>query len=120
MKKRQALPQQKYHLDQRADQLIAIGKAAGPASEEISREEVARWLGISQVWLYERERSAEIKPSRVDVIEFQALHKSRRAFYRRGDIIAWLRSRRKQAATTPAEAATDARNQKNSPQAQQR
>jgi hypothetical protein len=84
-----------FHLDLRADQLIALGKAAGSVDEELSLAEVARWLGVCPDWVRLRERDAALSPSRTETIRKPAFHLGRQMFYRRSDVIAFLEKRRR-------------------------
>jgi len=92
-------PARTYHLDSRADQLIAIGEAAGPTSEELPRAEVARWLGTTSTWVQQREREGELI-SKVEVIRKPPTFRLQYLpTIKRGNVLAFLRKRRRLAET---------------------
>jgi hypothetical protein len=75
-----------YHrLDRRADELIANGATDDSNDDLLDTGTVARWLGMSKIWL-QLGRSKNYGPP------FIALS-PQRIRYRRSDVVAWLRQR---------------------------
>lgn len=90
--KKTLAPPERHHLDSRVDQIIA---QQAPGSDEdalLDTDAVARWLGVSTKWL-EMARSGgnNFGPPHVKVT-------ARLVRYRRGDVLAYLRSRTNSAA----------------------
>jgi hypothetical protein len=79
--------QRRLHLDRRAPNLIAEGKAPGEHADDdlISTLELANWLGVSPQWV-ELARSGDYGPLFIKVGP-QMIR------YRRSDVIAWLEKR---------------------------
>lgn len=84
-----------FHLDVRLDQLIAVGEAAGALDQELSRSEVARWLGVSDEWVAIREREGVLRPNRT----IRGVRGYICKYYKRGSVIRWLRTRQRRAET---------------------
>jgi hypothetical protein len=75
-----------HRLDRRADQLIADGATDDDVNDDLlNTAAVARWLGMSEIWL-EIGRSKNYGPP------FVVLNR-KRIRYRRRDVVAWLRQR---------------------------
>jgi predicted DNA-binding transcriptional regulator AlpA len=73
-----------FHVDKRADAILAA--TSGDDDELLSTPAVARWLGVSTVWL-------EIRRSRGGGPPFARVS-PRIVRYRRGEVRAWLAQRR--------------------------
>jgi predicted DNA-binding transcriptional regulator AlpA len=83
-KKAPSAQRRRHHLDRRAQQLLATGE--GDADELMSQRAVAEWLGVSGQWLSVG-RHRGFGPPFVRLTP-------RMVRYRRGDVRAWLESRR--------------------------
>jgi predicted DNA-binding transcriptional regulator AlpA len=73
-----------FHLDKHAEDIVRA--ATGEAADDLlSETELARWLGVSNLWLQHKRRQGggpafiRIGPKRIK--------------YRRSDVIAWLKGR---------------------------
>jgi hypothetical protein len=76
-----------WKIDRRAHVLAKIIAADGKLSDQLSTREVAQLLGYSRIWL----RTGRMNASRYGP-PFVKDHKDR-VTYRRGVLVAWLRSR---------------------------
>ena len=77
-----------HHIDRRAGSLIAT---PGDDNDLIDTQELAAWLGVSTQW-------CEIGRSRGFGPKFLKLGR-RMVRYKRGDVIRWLKSRKRYAST---------------------
>ena len=81
--KTRAAPPSKLHIDKQADAVLEAD--SGRDDEMLSTIEVAAWLGMSTQWL-EGARHRGFGPKYMNL-------GPRMIRYRRGDVVAWLRSR---------------------------
>jgi hypothetical protein len=75
------------HIDKRIDQVLDSPDSNGGVDDYLTTRAVAAWLGVSVAWL-------EISRGRPGGIPFHQ-YSNRMIAYRRGDVLEWLKSRRR-------------------------
>jgi hypothetical protein len=82
-------------LDAKAGRLLGRHVSEGPDEELLSTSAVAKWLGVSEVWMKIARTKSKGPPFVVPGAELSDPGKPNRrpVFYRRGAVKAWLRSR---------------------------